>query len=150
MRDSIENFTIPKGRGKVINLKNYTIIDDSYNSNPVSAKEGITELSKFKIKKRKIAVIGDMLELGLNSKLYHQNLGKHILKCNIDIVFGYGELTKHLIKVTKKNGIRSFHFNSKKELITKLKKILVKDDIIYFKGSRGMNLEKIIYKVFKI
>jgi len=140
----VQSFHIPKGRGEIIQLHNYTIINDSYNANLDSAKLGIYNLSNFSCPGRKITVIGDMLELGAKEKECHRELGKYLVDKKVDAVFAFGNLTQHAIHAM--NGTNCFHqfYSDKKLLIADLKKYLQNGDVIYIKGSRGMKMEDII------
>ncbi len=140
----IKSFNIPKGRGEIIKLENYKIINDSYNANYESTKLGIGNLSKITCSNRRIVVIGDMLELGNKAAEYHKKIGRYLIKKNIDAVFAYGELSKYIIN--NMVGSKAFYkiYSNKNMLVTDLKKYLKKDDIIYIKGSRTMQMEDII------
>ncbi|WP_297889952.1 UDP-N-acetylmuramoyl-tripeptide--D-alanyl-D-alanine ligase, partial [Sulfurihydrogenibium sp.] len=90
----LKDFKQPQGRGNILKVGNITIIDDSYNANPLSVKNAIETLNE--IPSLKILVLGDMLELGELSEKLHREIGKEILKTNIDYVFLYGEETKYI------------------------------------------------------
>ena len=140
----IESFNAPKGRGKIYFSNQYTIIDDCYNANPVSIKEGIKRLALYDTKYRRIAVIGDMLELGDNSKELHSQIGFYITEFYIDAIFTYGNHSKNINKILISKGYKSWHFINQDTLLENLLEYLNPNDVIYFKGSRGMHLEKII------
>ena len=116
-----------------------TLIDDTYNANPDSVKKSVDLLSHSK--KRKILVLGDMLELGRMRKQMHKDIGKYALKQKIDIFVGFGDLAKYAVDEFGKNGI---FFNNEGELKIFLKKNVSKGDIVLIKGSRGMQMEKFI------
>lgn len=140
----LQSFQLPEGRGEVMQVKNYTVINDSYNSNLESAKLGIQNLSNISNSGRKITVIGDMLELGAKEEEYHQKLGRYLIDNKVDAVFAYGNLSQHAIHAM--NGAKCFHqfYSDKIVLITDLKEYLQDGDIIYIKGSRGMKMEDVI------
>ena len=138
------SFKIPYGRGELIYLKNKIIINDTYNSNIDSAKIGIESLSNYPSSKRKIAIIGDMLELGINEKTYHEKLGIFLNNQRLDAVFAYGKLTKYTINIMYDSNTYKKYYDDKNLLIFDLKEFLLDDDIIYIKGSRGMKMEDII------
>ena len=140
----LQSFQLPMGRGEVIQLKNYTIINDSYNANLDSARLGIHNLSNIICSGRKIAVIGDMLELGDQEEEFHQKLGKYLVEKKIDAVFAYGNLSEHIIHALKDTNIFNQFYTDKNLLIIDLKSYLQEGDIIYIKGSRGMKMEDII------
>ena len=145
----IESYKILSGRGNIFKSKGCIIIDDSYNSNLESVKNGISHLKSYNDNHRTIAVIGDMFDLGEKSIPFHCELGEFILLNKINNVFGIGEFTKNTIDIINANDEIGFHFNSKEKLSKELSKFINKNDVLYFKASRGMKLEKIIFEVFK-
>lgn len=144
IKEKIQSFQMPSGRGEIITLDKVKIINDSYNANLDSARAGIKYLAAMSKEKRKIAVIGDMLELGSLEKRHHSELGKLLSEKHIDAVFAYGKLSEYAIKAM--NGTTAFHqfYDDKSKLIADLKNYLTDGDIIYLKGSRGMKMEEII------
>ena len=144
IKTQIESFQTPTGRGDVINIQDIIVINDSYNANLESARSGINNLASLDKGNRKIAVIGDMLELGEMEKEYHQILGEYLSEKKVDAVFACGDLTRHTIHAM--NGTAMFHqfYDNKASLLTDLKEFLMTGDIIYIKGSRGMKMEEII------
>ncbi len=147
--EKIESYKILSGRGNIFESKGCIIIDDTYNSNLESAKNGISNLKSYNQNHRTIAIIGDMFDLGEKSVPFHCELGDFILSNKINNVFGIGEFTKNTIDVINANGEIGYHFNSKEKLSKELSKFINKNDVLYFKASRGMRLEKIIFEVFK-
>ena len=145
--DSLKNFNFVKGRGRHINKNGYLIIDDTYNANFESFKIGIESFMDMKYKGRKILIIGDMKELGKQSKKDHINLGKYINQESPDLVFGTGQLITDTISQLKNSKTISKYFIDKKTLIENLKSELMKGDAIYFKASRSLNFENIIKKL---
>ena len=140
----LQSFQLPEGRGEMIQVNNFTIINDSYNANLDSARIGIKNLVNISCSGRKITVIGDMLELGDKEEDHHQQLGRYLVDKQVDAVFAYGNLSQHAIRVM--NGANCFHqfYSDKNLLITDLKEYLQEGDVIYIKGSRGMKMEDII------
>ena len=120
-------------------IRGSTLIDDSYNANPDSAKKSIDLLSCYK--KRTFFILGDMLELGRYRKKLHKNIGEYANAKGIDFLIGYGKLTKHAIESFGKNGI---FFKKEEELKTYLKENVTSKDVILIKGSRGMKMERFI------
>ncbi|MFM7989156.1 MAG: glutamate ligase domain-containing protein, partial [Candidatus Fonsibacter sp.] len=97
------SFSLPEGRGNEIRKKFFgkriKIINDSYNSNPLSLKEAIVNFSNMKrdnINQKKIILIGDMLELGKRTKYYHQHIATLINKTDIDFVICVGKFSKFI------------------------------------------------------
>ena len=127
-----------KRLNKII-LKNYTIIDDSYNASYESVKCGLNSLKK--IDNEKIIILGDMLELGKFSKKYHKKINKILNDIDKKEVLTVGYYSKY---------IYSKHFNNNKELISYLNSIKLKGKYIYVKGSNAMNLSEIVNYLKKI
>lgn len=114
------------------------IIDDSYNANPSSMKKAVDILNDMQ--GHKIALLGDMSELGKNSLKYHQDIISDMESKNIDLIFTIGNFFKKF-ENTKEN---IFWFKTKKLLIESLKKHLKSNTIILVKGSRSMKMEEIV------
>ena len=102
--------------------------------------------------KRKIAVLGDMFELGSFSEKLHRDVGKEIYKNNIDKLFLVGEYAKFIGKEAEKNGFKKeniFYFENKENLINSLKKNIQEGDTILIKASNGMKLFEVAEKLKK-
>ncbi len=130
-------------RMEKIKLKDFTIIDDTYNASPSSVKSGLKTLSELKYK-RKIVVLADILELGKYSKKIHEDIGEYFKGLDIDILIAYGDAMRYMVEIAKKYVNNIFYYSNEEEVTQKLKKLIKKDDIIYFKGSNAMNVNKII------
>ena len=122
----------------------YTIINDCYNANYDSMKAALDCLNKMK-GERKIAVLGDMGELGEYSKELHEEVGKVCAQDNVDILITVGTEAKQIAETAKQNGVeRTYSFDELKDAIDKLKKILAVNDIVLVKASHYMNFEEIV------
>ena len=119
--------------------KQSQVIDDTYNANPDSMRAALDVLCQFK--GRKVAILGDMAELGRYRKKLHIGLGDYAKIHGVDILLGYGDLIRHTAFAFGNNG---FFFNDKIELIDFLKKNLVGKENILLKGSRSMRMEEIL------
>ncbi len=126
------------GRGEFIKNKIF-IIDESYNSNPISLKNALLCFERKNFK-RKIGVIGDMAELGKFTNFYHYYIGRVIKNLNIDIVFTFGEKSKLISDFCKKGE----HFYEIETLKKKLKEKIKPEDAIFVKGSRILKMENIV------
>lgn len=120
-------------------IRGSVIIDDTYNANPESVKKALDLLATSS--KRKIVVLGDMLELGRLRKKMHKDVGKYAATKKIDIFLGFGDLTKYAVEGFGKNGI---FFNDEILLREFLKKNIQSKDVVLIKGSRGMKMERYI------
>ena len=119
--------------------KQSQVIDDTYNANPDSMRAALDVLCQFK--GRKVAILGDMAELGRYRKKLHIGLGEYAKIHGVDILLGYGDLIRHTAFAFGDHG---FFFNDKIELIDFLKKNLVGKENILLKGSRSMRMEEIL------
>lgn len=151
IKTSISNFKLsPHRLEKIINKKGTIIIDDTYNANLDSMVSALNILGKI-TNKRKIALLGDMLELGNYSEEIHREVGRTVAKNKIDILITVGPLTKKYLtdEVIKNNFNKEniYNFNSYDETYNLLDNLLTKDDIILLKGSNSMNITKIVEKI---
>lgn len=121
------------------------IINDAYNASPTSMRAAIDLISGLPGYKRKIVVLGDMLELGVEEEAFHFEMGRMMDPKKIDYVFTYGRLGKWIAKGTEKSfpSERVFSFLDKEEMIQEIKNWVNEDTIILIKASRGMALEEV-------
>lgn len=133
-------------RTELMNMNGFDILNDSYKSNPQSLITALDTLSILNGYRNKIAILGDMLELGENEEDLHRNIGKHINPDNLDYLLLFGPLSKYIyeeaLKIMGEN--RVFYFDNKDKLVDKAKYIIKKGDIVLVKASRSMHLEEII------
>ena len=160
VEDSISgmaNMTTTGSRLKVIEIGDFRIIDDSYNAAPESMKSALTTLVSGEAR-RKIAVLGDMNELGKESESMHFSLGRYAAEKEIDILVTVGEKAMAiadgadaLIKETSSAGSYSsmnvIRCADTEELFSRLREIIKDGDLILFKASRGMALDEVVQKI---
>ncbi len=141
---------VPAGMRQRINKKcGITFIEDCYNASPDSQAAAMAVLGEMN-SKRKIAVIGDMLELGSVSESAHYGVGVKAAENGIDVLFTYGERSFEAARGARENGVKTVEsFTDKKELSEKLSGMLEADDAVLFKASRGMKLEEVIFAVYE-
>lgn len=132
------------GRNNFIHANGMVIIDDCYNANPVSMAASLEVLSHAS--GRKIAVLGDMGELGDDERKLHYQVGEAVVKNDIDLLFTAGELSKEMSKaVADCNGrTRTFSYDTKEEMTEALLKIVEKGDTILVKASHFMNFPEVV------
>jgi len=140
----LENYEIAKMRMQLIEKNNFFIINDAYNSNPYALKSALNFLSNFKNKGKKIAVLGNMLELGKKAKELHQEIGQNLPQ-NIDVLITTGKLAKQIGQMVKNNSCQIKHLSNNKQIINYLNKTVQKNDVVLFKASRRIKLENIIH-----
>lgn len=131
-------------RLEVRNLKTFTLINDTYNANPDSMKSSLDILDKIGSREKKIAVLGDMFELGAESKLKHLELSTFINKTKVDQVYSIGKMMKLMNqKLNGKTKVHQ-HFTDRESLKSFLKKLNVNNSAVLVKGSRGMKMEEFV------
>ena len=148
-----KNFQPSTGRGKIHKIrrynKNFNLIDESYNASPFSVKNAIENFSKIKKDKfKKYLLLGDMLELGKKSEVYHIELSQLINSSDIDKVFVKGEKSLFTYKKKKKEKRGNiFQCNQDVDLI--LKNIITNNDYLMIKGSNATKLNIISNSMIK-
>ncbi|HAJ56932.1 MAG TPA: UDP-N-acetylmuramoyl-tripeptide--D-alanyl-D-alanine ligase [Candidatus Omnitrophica bacterium] len=147
IRDRIGTFDSPDMRLKEIKLKQCVVFDDSYNSNPQSLKHAIDVLCRQTLGSRRILVMGDMLELGKKSEEFHAYFGNYISKKSVDILITMGDFSKAASESARKSGMNAacvFHFQDCAAVLDFLHSCIKEGDVLLVKGSRSMQMEKIV------
>ena len=134
-------------RTEILRKNGLCVINDSYNANPEAMRAALELLADMQAGQgRKVAVLGDMLELGPGSAALHAQLGTWLYDYKIDWLFATGEMSRHLVTAAQKAGFpasRAQHFPDKAALARQLIKTVRADDIVLVKASRGIALEEI-------
>lgn len=148
IRDAFAGFKAPSMRMEAVNCGDFTIINDAYNSNPVSFECAVALFKEYKSKGKKIICCADMLELGENSEKFHYDCGSFLArKKAADFLIIFGDKALFIAKGATDNGMDKNHikvFTEKKDIPPFLRQILTKGDIVLVKGSRGMEMEEIV------
>ena len=143
----IKEFELTKNRMEISKLKNgITLINDCYNANYDSMKDGLDYLGNLK-NTRKIAVLGDMLELGKFSEELHIKVGEQVIKNNINILITVGEFSKMIAEKSKEKMSEVYICNNNEQAIKILCDIMKPNDTIYLKASHSMNFNEIGEKI---
>lgn len=147
IRKGIESLQSVSGRFHIIEAPNYTVIDDCYNANPISMKASLDVLTDAL--GRKVAILGDMGELGADERKMHKEVGKHAAEKEIDVLLCVGELSKDMAdaagEVNSKTQVR--HFADKEALMKELPELLEKGDTVLVKASHFMEFGEIVEKL---
>ena len=150
--ERLKNYDVPPGRMRLLEgINNSLIIDDTYNSSPFACEEGLKTLGEVKNKGRKIAVLGDMLELGKHTKTAHEHIGQ-IAKENVDFLIVVGQRAKDIKEGAIRAGMDSkniFDFINSKEAGEFLKEFVKENDFVFIKGSQGMRMERTVEAILK-
>ncbi len=151
MIEMVEKIRPAKGRLTIIKgIKNTIILDGSYNASPSSMMSALKALKDIKAK-RKIAVLGDMLELGNFSSEEHRKVGK-FAKEVADYIFSVGTWSEEVKKAAIQDNFKKenvFAFKNAAEVIKKLEEIIEEEDVILVKGSQGVRTEKIVFSIMR-
>jgi len=137
-------------RGEVIEKGGVRIINDAYNANPESVKAGLDAFKNTPSKGRRILIIGDMLELGQRSEKYHRELGNSLALQEFSFAIIVGDWSRAVIEGARQAGIsinKLRSFKNAAEASVGVGELIKAGDIVYVKGSRGVELEKIIEKI---
>ena len=149
MKRGIESVQTIGGRSNLIHKNGITIIDDCYNANPVSMKASIDVLSNAP--GRKIAVLGDMGELGAEEKQLHYMVGEHFAGKGIDALYCVGTLSQEITKAVRANSSATevHHYEDKADLIKDLVKEVKSGDTVLVKASHFMGFPEIVKELTK-
>ena len=152
-KKTFKNYEPTEGRGKTHLISRYNkkfkLLDESYNANPLSVKNAIINFDSIKKKKfKKYLILGDMLELGRKSEMYHKDLSKVINNTDIDKVFIKGEKTLFTYKYLNKSK-RGNILQNKDDIDFILSNIIVNKDYLMIKGSNATGLNTISKKMIK-
>ncbi|MDD5527461.1 MAG: UDP-N-acetylmuramoyl-tripeptide--D-alanyl-D-alanine ligase [Patescibacteria group bacterium] len=146
----LKNFVSPKGRMRLIDgIKHSLIIDDSYNASPQSSLAAIDFIKRIETEKpfRKIAVLGDMLELGAYSEKGHREVGSAIAAAKFDLLVTVGELARDISRGAKEAGLNEeqiFNFSHNPEAGKFVQDRLKEGDLLLIKGSQGARMEQVV------
>jgi len=136
----------PAMRMEAKKIKGFSILNDAYNANPYSFSEAFRVLGGFAL--QKIAVVGDMLELGKKSDYYHKQLANKILRADLKYCLIYGTKARITFQELRKMGYRkAYYFEKHKDIAEFINRKAGKNKeryLIFLKGSRMMKLEKIL------
>jgi len=147
MNDAFKSLKLTKMRMEMLKgLNGATILNDAYNASPTSMLAVIRLVEQLPGYRKKILVLGDMLELGDEEKDFHYQVGKSINPEKIDLLYTYGPLASYIAEGAKEHfseeKIKTYH--DKPLLITQLKKELEEGTFVAVKASRGMKLEEVV------
>jgi len=146
IRAGLEKFSASAMRMEVRGCRGATIVNDAYNANPRAMRESISTIIGMPAE-RKILALGDMLELGDLSPMAHRSLGQFIGRTGIDLLYVCGELSGEIAEGAMEAGMqaeRVFRCADPGEIALSLKYILREGDLLLVKGSRGMQMERVV------
>ncbi|MBE6947253.1 MAG: UDP-N-acetylmuramoyl-tripeptide--D-alanyl-D-alanine ligase [Ruminococcaceae bacterium] len=138
---ALGNFRNMSGRQEIFEANGFTIIKDCYNAGPESMSAALTVLGKKS--GRRVAVLGDMLELGMRAPAEHYRIGR-IAAEKADLVFAYGPNSSRVVSGAFTGGMNRTQaraYENQQELVSDLKLLTAPGDVLLFKGSHGMHME---------
>lgn len=147
IKQKLERYTPSELRMELVQIRNIRVINDSYNANPVSMEKALETLKRIKIRGRKIAVLGDMLELGEMAKDFHLEVGRKAACLGVDSLVVVGELARFIGEGAKEAGMNSNNiltFENNQEVSLYLLENLKEGDLVLVKGSRKMKTEEVV------
>ncbi len=139
-------------RGERIEAGGITFVADCYNANPESVKSGLASFDGLPGGKRRVIILGDMLELGEESGRYHMEIGEQINRHTFDMLVVVGELSRDIAIGARGSGVacrRLMHYDTAQACANDMVDVLQSGDLVYLKGSRGIGLEKILNRIVK-
>ena len=141
IKKGIQEFKLTKNRMDILEKNHKTVIDGTYNASVDSMKSSIDVLANYK--KRKVAILADMLELGDYSQQLHEEVGSYVASKGIDILVCVGKEAKYIYQKARESMKDVYYFESNQEVIARLDELLKEDDVILVKGSHSMNLKEV-------
>ncbi len=144
IKNGLMNMKTVSGRVNVIQTDKYTVIDDCYNANPVSMKASIDVL--LHATGRRVAILGDMFELGKDEAAMHKEVGEHLADKDIEVLITVGSLSQNIYNGAKENGYKGlmYTYETVDAFICDFVNVLLKNDTILLKASHSMNFSKIL------
>lgn len=145
IKKGIQEFKLTKNRMDILEKNHKTVIDGTYNASVDSMKSSIDVLANYK--KRKVAILADMLELGDYSQQLHEKVGSYVASKGIDILVCVGKEAKYIYQKARESMKDVYYFESNQEVIARLDELLKEDDVILVKGSHSINLKEVVEKI---
>ena len=150
IREALMEFRVPNMRMEVKRIGEIKIINDSYNSNPLSMKQAIEALRDVTTNGRKILIAGDMLQLGNLSGRFHHLVGRQAAESGIDLLVAVGRLAEHVARGAQEAGMSQKKIklcNLTKDACSTVPGLIRRGDTVLVKGSRAMKMEQIVEKL---
>ncbi|NLB62555.1 MAG: UDP-N-acetylmuramoyl-tripeptide--D-alanyl-D-alanine ligase, partial [Fibrobacter sp.] len=144
---ALANFNASGMRMEIRRMSGFKVAVDCYNANPSSMRAALETIANVKNAQRKVAILGDMLELGVNEAKLHEEIGFLVPQMNVDLLLCIGKLGKFIQEGALRGGMspeKALHFHSHAEIKEFLQNEVQKNDLILVKASRGMKLETVV------
>jgi UDP-N-acetylmuramoyl-tripeptide--D-alanyl-D-alanine ligase len=147
IKQKLERYATSELRMELVQIRDIRVINDSYNANPVSMEKALETLKKMKTPGRKIAVLGDMLELGEKAIDFHSEVGRKAARLGVNQLVLVGELARFIGEGAKEAGMNSkdiLTFENNQQVSLYLLENLKEGDLVLVKGSRKMKTEEVV------
>lgn len=136
-------------RQHVVRHKGVIVIEDCYNANPDSMRAALTTLQDYPAEGRRIAVLGDMFELGSITEKAHEEIGRLAARCRIDLLLTAGEAMRAAHQKAQSLGVPATHCKTKEDVVSILRFYCRPGDVVLVKASHGMAFETILQGFYK-
>jgi UDP-N-acetylmuramoyl-tripeptide--D-alanyl-D-alanine ligase len=148
---ALMNYRATNMRMEFKKANGFKIVSDCYNANPSSTKMALQTIGNMKATGKRIAILGDMLELGKDSANLHSQIGAAVPENGFDLLLTVGKDARNYVKGARSHGMKAvFHFDSVDEIIEFLQGTVAEGDVLLVKGSRGMKMERIVDALVKL
>lgn len=149
IKKELAEYSPPSMRLNISDIGGLSVIDDAYNSNPLSMKCALETIKEYPAPARWV-VSADMLELGGKEKEFHRSMGEVIANMSFEGLITFGNLSRHTSSAALERGMlknRVWHCDSHEEIAILLRRIAKSGDVVLIKGSRAMKMEEVIKKL---
>ncbi len=144
IQKGLDSLILSPHRSHIFRISELTVIDDAYNAAPESMRCALQLLADYPSTGRRIAVLGDMLELGTRSQAEHESLGKSLRNYNLDICIVFGNEMRLAYLQAVSMGLPCIYCDDLSQVIQELQKLSLKNGVVLIKASRSMRAEKIV------
>jgi UDP-N-acetylmuramyl pentapeptide synthase len=142
IRTALEGFQASSKRMEVVQVGGVTILNDTYNANPESTFAALHTLTSMRTRGKRIAVLGDMLELGAQSAEEHARVGRAVAAAGVDYLLTFGTWAQHIQRAAEM--ATAVHYDQQNVLAEYLLELVTPGDLVLLKGSRSMKMENIL------
>ena len=145
--EALNNYQPAQFRMETLKIGGINVINDSYNANPTSMQSALESLMQIKSEGKKVAILGDMLELGEQTEEFHQEVGQKAAGLGVNLLITVGELAKDIAFGAIQSGLtkeKVFSFSDNNSALQFLLENLKEGDWVLIKGSRKMKMEEVV------
>ena len=136
------------GRGRVLHLGDVTVVDDTYNSNPLALDQALTTVGQDPTAQRRIAVVGEMLELGRHSEMLHRQSGRAVVEAGFDLLIAVGGPSAHALAdgaiAAGLPGESATTFATSEDAAEDIVRLIEGGDVVLVKGSRAVRTDRVV------